>query len=62
MFGNVDVPTFDGVEDLGRQLRRWLKDDVGRRRVAKQLQAAVANETFDARVQTLMHARQPQLV
>ena len=62
MFGNVDVPTFDGVEDLGRQLRRWLKDDVGRRRVAKQLQAAVENETFDARVQTLMHARQPQLV
>ena len=59
MFDGVEVPTFDGAEDLGKQIRRWLKDDVGRRRVAKKMRDKVIDETFDARARTLMQVLAP---
>ena len=40
------IPTFEGPEDFGEQLRWWLDHDDERDEVAKQAQAAVAGRTF----------------
>ncbi len=40
------IPTFDGPDDFGDQLRWWLEHDSERERVASEAQAAIQNRTF----------------
>lgn len=40
------LPTFDGPEDFGQQLRWWLRHDVARKDAARLARLAVADRTF----------------
>lgn len=48
------LPTFDGPDDFGDQLRWWLAHDMERREAARLARAAVADRTFFAHAERLL--------
>jgi hypothetical protein len=55
IFGDL-VPTFLGAAELDALVRRWLPDEVGRQRVARELVRRVANHSWRTRAQTVYDA------
>ena len=52
MFGET-VPTFRDAKDLQTLIRRWLPDEVGRKRMAAAARARVLPHTWGTRARTL---------
>jgi spore maturation protein CgeB len=53
IFGEL-VPTFRTPTEAAALIRRWLADDEGRKRIAAQLPAAVAEASWTTRAQTVL--------
>ena len=53
LFGDL-VPTFEGPRELQELLKRWLPDEVGRRRIAAQLPAAVRGHSWVERAKQMV--------